>query len=213
MFLLDEGSVFVRDEKGAEAGFNSVEEFSRYYPGKIDLSGYVYIDYEPEKKVFFSRRDAADFSSLENQFTDPIAEFEEIIRDAAGMKERLENPYFDLSVKEAGKYKLKSIKNLTYRTITLHMPEWKQLRWNQYLNIHEKKENAQSLTPFEQALYDGFPGSGESHNECVERVRQALLWILECREANNRRELELESLKSVQEIMDLKEPGYPGFPF
>jgi hypothetical protein len=212
MFLLDDGRVYVRGESGQDIHIQSLEEFNNYFPGDIDLSKEYYIDYEPEKKVFYYRPDRKDFSPLENQWVDHIPEYDAIINEIDQMRESQEDPYFGMSLDEARADKLKEIKRFTYNTITKHMPEWKQMKWNDYMRIYEKKEASEPLTPSEQALYNSFPPKGKKHATAYKNAQKAQAWIKQCIEINDQVEEELSHVEDIQGIKTLQEAIYPVFP-
>lgn len=138
IFLLDDGHIYVRDSLGREVNFNSVDDFYNYYPGVIDLSDDYYIDYEPDKKVFYYSNDPKNYSALVNLFDEAVKEYEAIITNTGVMKERQEDPYYGMNLEEALIEKRNQVKRTTYHTITLNMPEWKQMKWNEYIRLHEK---------------------------------------------------------------------------
>ncbi|NIM11524.1 MAG: hypothetical protein GTO45_16510 [Candidatus Aminicenantes bacterium] len=212
IFLHDDGNVYVRNYPGQEVSFNSVDDFYKYYPGSIDLSGKYYINYEPDRYVFYYRDDPEDFSPLVNQYEAPLPEYEAIIANVSEMIDKRNDPYFGMEVDEARAYKLNEIKRLTYSTITRHLPEWKQLKWNEYIRVYEKIMASHSLTPLEQDLYDGFPDEGETHESCYEKVLKAVSWIIRCAAANDAKEEELANTANLQDIRNIGTPDYPGFP-
>jgi hypothetical protein len=212
MFLFDDGRVYVRGESGQDIHIQTQEEFYNYYPGEIDLSHEYYIDYEPDKKVFYYHPDRKDFSPLENQWTDQIPEYDAIIDEVLEMRNCQEDPYFGLSLEEARTDKLKEIKRFTYNTITRHMPEWKQMKWNDYMRIYEKKKASEPLTPSEQKLYDSFPPKGKKHTTAYKNAQKAVAWIKQCVEANDQVEEELAHVEDIPGIKKIQEGVYPVFP-
>lgn len=212
IFLLDNGHVYIRDANGREVTFETIEEFDKYYNGTIDLTGEHYIDYEPDKGVYYYRDDPGDFSPLVNRFDGPRPDYEAIIDNVKQMMERQNDPYFGLSTEEAYEYKLQQIKQATYRTITRNMPEWKQIKWREYIRLYEKTRAGETLTSLESLDYEGFPGEDAAHELCYERAIRVMSWIQECVEADRVWEAELAAVSGIRGIKDSSGPAYPDFP-
>jgi hypothetical protein len=214
LFLLDKGHVVVRNSSGVEVAFNTIDELNSYYSGNIDLSGEYYIDYEPQRKLFYYNNDPTSVEALENLYEESpfIQEYEDVIADVDNMREKINDPYFGMALKEARAYKLAQIKSMTYRTISEHMPQWKQLRWNDYIKIYEKQDRGETLSPLEQAIFDRFPDEGESHRSCYENVIRAMEWILDCVAENDKKEVELQNVKTIKQLRNIKDTEYPDWP-
>lgn len=213
LLLLDRGtSLTVRDKDGIIVSFETLEDFHKYYPGTVDFSGDYYIDYEPDKKVFFKSQ-KGNFEPLSNQWSGEIPEYEAVIAGAAGMREKRDDPYFGMKLEAAKAYRLNAVKQLTYRTIIQQMPEWKQIRWNEYMRLHEKVDGGGILTPLEQSVYDAFPDAGETHEGCYGDCLTAARWILQCIARNDVKENEIKKARSVKAVKEIKDPGYPPLEF
>jgi len=212
IFLLDNNHIYVRDGQGNEVNFNSIDEFNNYYPGTIDLSDDYYIDYEPDKKLFYYRNDPEDFSALVTLFDEPVEEYEAVITGAGIMKERQEDPYYGMNLEESRVQKFNQLKRMTYHTITRNMPEWKQMKWNEYIRLHEKKKARKKLTAYEQDVYERFRSEDETHNACYRKAQAVMTWIQECVEANDVTEKKLSEAKDIKSIKELEEPEYPIYP-
>jgi len=211
MFLLSSGHVYIRGNSGQEVSFNNLDEFSKYYSGTIDLSNEYYIDYEPEKRVFYYKNNSKDYSPLENRYNDAIREYEEVIADVRNMLEKMKDPYFKMNIEEARTFRKNEIKAITFRTITHYMPEWKQIRWNQFMRLHERLKNDDKLTLLEQAIYNAFPDGNRCHDDCYEDCIKAARWILECIVQNDFREREVSRAASIAVIKSVPDPDYPGW--
>jgi hypothetical protein len=214
LFLLDKGHVIARNGAGMTASFNTVDDFYKYYSGKIDLSGEYYIDYEPDNKLFYYNNDPKSLEALSNRYGENpfVKEYEAVIDDVEKMVDKLKDPYFGLGLKEAKEYKLDAIKGLTYRTITSRLPQWKQAKWNEYIRIYEKHERGETLTRLEQAVFDAFPGEGETHRSRYEDAVKAMEWILKCVAVNNKKEEELKKARGIKTIRGIEDPSYPAWP-
>lgn len=209
LFLVDNGStVTVRDSEGVIVSFQSFEEFREYYTGTVDLSGEYYIDYEPDKKVFFKSY-KGNFEPLSNEWSGEIPEYEAVIAHAADMRAKRDDPYFRLKLPEVKEFRLNAVKQTTYKTITRHMPEWKQIRWNRYMELHEKVVAGAALDALEQAAYDMFPDAGETHEQCYGHCRTAARWILQCIVQNDLKEEEIRKARSIKTVKAIKDPDYP----
>lgn len=212
VFLLERGQIFISDGQGNEINFSSIADFNRYYSGTIALSPEIYIDYEPLRRVFYYRADDSDYSPLVNGFTGALPEYEAIIADAAGMKAKLEDPYYMLDLEPARSYRMQQLRIGTYSLVVSYMPEWKQFSWSEYVRLHEKKAVMGTLAGYEKILYESFPEGEETFEGCYEDAQSALTWILECRAANNAREQEIYAAGSIAAVKAVGEPEYPAFP-
>lgn len=214
MFFLDKDVIFVRNSSGVEVGFNSPEEFYNYYSGTIDLSGEYYIDYEPDKRIFYYNDDPDNVEPLTNRYSDTpsVPEYEDVIADVENMREKLDDPYFGKTLDEAKVYKLADIKNKTFNFISVYMPQWRQLKWNEYIKIYEKQEMGETLTPLEQAVYNGFPDDDETYFSCYEDALTAMNWILQCVAVNNQKEAEYKAASSIEEMKRIGDAVYPAWP-
>lgn len=122
------------------------------------------------------------------------------------------DPYAGLNLEQAREYKLREFKWHTYHTVTRHMPEWKQLRWKEYLYLYEKKQLPEKLFGFEELAFASFPAPGETTAACYRRVQQGLKWVLLCIRAHNNKETELFAAKDIAAIKKISLPDYPTFP-
>jgi len=213
LFMVDRGTyVTARDSNGVEIVFGTIEEFDTYYSGNLDLSGEYYIDYEPERKVLF--RSAKDnFQPLTNIWDGVIRDYEDVIADIANMKAKREDPYFGLSRKQAVRYRLDALRRLTYHTITQNMPEWRQIRWNEFVKLHEKVTAGNALNALEQINYDSLPDGKETHAACYKKCIAAFQWIARCIERHERKKIEIVKTKSIDALRKLENPDYPAWEF
>lgn len=213
LLLLDRGtSLVVRDKDGIMIAFETLEDFHKYYPGTVDFSGKYYIDYEPDKKVFF-KSNKGNFEPLSNEWDGEISEYESVIACVSGMKEKRDDPYFGMKLDAAKAYRLNAVKQLTYRTIIQQMPEWKQIRWNEYMRLFEKVDSGGTLTPVEQSIYDAFPDAGETHAGCYGDCLTASRWIHQCIALNDQKENEIGKARSLKALKEIKNPAYPPLEF
>ncbi|MCP5103804.1 MAG: hypothetical protein GY950_10520 [bacterium] len=211
MFLLTEGKkVFVRDTGGTEVSFTSVEEFDKYYPGTIDLTGEYYVDYEPERSLLYKAAEG-NFEPLVNQWVRDLEVYEDVIGHAADMLSKMEDPYFDLTLEQAKEYRRGAIKSRTYTVVTGHMPEWRQLKWRDYMSLHERVQAGDTLNELDQFAYDCFLDDGETHESAYGTCKQAFQWVLQCVTANNAAEQQVPGCSSLQQLKDLSDPDYPGW--
>ncbi len=214
LFFLDKGLIQIRNSNGVEVIFHTPEDLEKYYSGSIDLSNEHYIDYEPDRRIFFYNNDPDSIEPLSNIYEErpEVPEYEAVIADVKNMKERQEDLYFDLSLAEARDMRLAYLKGLTYKTIMKRMPEWRQVRWNEYARIYEKKQSGQELSPTEQLAYDGFPEKEQTHEFCYQKVCRGLQWLQKCVGVNNGREAEIDDIDEVDVIRNLGDPPYPKWP-
>jgi hypothetical protein len=209
LFMIDRGThITVRDADGNEIVFGTLVEFDTYYSGSLDLSGEYYIDYEPERKVLF--RSAKDnFEPLTNQWSGVIQEYENVIADIMNMKSKWEDPYFGFTLEQAVQYRLDALHRLTYRTITLNMPEWRQIRWNEYVKLYEKVAAGNTLNTLEQLNYDGFPEGNETHETCYSDCITAFQWIAACIAVHEQKKPEITQAGDIDALKAVTAPDYP----
>jgi hypothetical protein len=122
------------------------------------------------------------------------------------------DPYLGLTLEEARAYKLRELKWHTYNMVTHHMPEWKQMKWKEYLHLYEKKQSSEKLFGFEELTFASFPIAGETTAFCYRKVQQGLKWVLLCVRAHNHKEVELFVAKDIAAIKKIGLPDYPAFP-
>jgi hypothetical protein len=209
LFLLDRGRyITVRNAEGTAVSFDTTEEFHRYYSGLLDLAGEYYIDYEPDKEVLYlSAR--GNFKPLNNRWNGPEAVYDNVIADVQNMKTKLEDPYFGLSLEEARERMIQNVKRSTYHTITARMPEWKQIKWKEYIAIHIKTKNNEKLTPLEKAEYESFPAPGRTHEDCYVDSVRAFGWLRECVARSNKVEADARKAGTIKKIKQIQLPDYP----
>lgn len=209
IFVLSTGKhIFIRDADDVEVAFNSIEEFNTYYSGTIDLSSEYYIDYEPNRELLYKAAEG-NFQPLENQWEGIVREYEDILADVPGMAAKLEDPYFGKTVKEAKEYKIQYIKSLTYTTIITHMPEWRQIRWRDYMRLHEAVQDGKTLNALDQVIYDGFPTGDETNDIAYNNCAAAMGWLMQCIAANDHAEAQVPACSTVKKVRDLPDPSYP----
>jgi len=129
MFLVEKGKfVILRDETGTEVGFSSFEDFYKYCPQaefSIDLTGKNYIDYEPDRGLYID--DSDEGISVANA---PVAAFEAIINSIDTINNRVNDPYYDVTLAEAKVLKIASVRAEASQLITDKWPVYTQLNIN-----------------------------------------------------------------------------------
>lgn len=209
IFVLSDGkNVYIRDANGVEISFNSIEDFNACYSGTVDLSNDYYIDYEPHRELLYKSAEG-NFQPLENQWEGTVQEYEDIIVDVPGMAAKLADPYFGKAAKEAKEYKIHHIKRLTHTTITTRMPEWKQIRWRDYMRIHEAVQDGKPLNALDRVVYDGFPTGDETNETAYNKCVAAMEWIVRCIAANDDAEAKVPACSTVRAVKKLPDPAYP----
>lgn len=123
-----------------------------------------------------------------------------------------EDPYLGLTLEEARAFKLRELKWHTYNTVTRHMPEWKQMKWKEYLHLYEKKMASEKLFGFEELTFASYPTPGETTASCYCKVQCGLKWVLLCVRAHNNKETELFVAPDIAAIKKIGLPDYPVFP-
>lgn len=142
LFLLDRGKIIiVRNAKGEQVSFHSIEEFNKYYPA-LDLSGKAYINYEPERRPIATYIDDSDPEISAKDI--PNAGYEDVIAAASDLKEQKADPYFGMSLAEAKARRIKEIKKETMCSTYLKWPMWKQINCNAGIYAPEMKTEKDS---------------------------------------------------------------------
>ena len=79
---------------------------------------------------------------------------------------------------------MKQAKQLTFEAITVYMPEWRQIKWRNYMSIYEKEQRGETLTSVEIAIVNQMCESDSptqadkdaAYNNC----QTAMGWINDC---------------------------------
>lgn len=72
--------------------------------------------------------------------------------------------------------KITMLSSQTYGNISKYMPDWRLNRWKAYYQLSKKT----ILDTLEQAEYDAFLDTGETHAQCSVYVPIALQWVIDC---------------------------------
>jgi len=102
MFLYNNNIIVVRSlDREVRESFSGLAEFDRYCGDYgIDLSGYVYVDYEPERNLFFTQT-PAQVNAIDRKNEMPVAAYDAIVQDVATLMDRKADPYFGIVDVEA----------------------------------------------------------------------------------------------------------------
>ena len=113
MFLIEKGKYVVVRDGDKEVGFSSFDEYLLYYPeNPVDLTGKVYVDYEPDRGMFIDSSDPS--ITVENA---PVPEYEAVINAIDTLIYRKSDPYWGKTVAEAVALKQEEITR--FREVTL----------------------------------------------------------------------------------------------
>jgi len=93
-----------------------------------------------------------------------------------------------------------------------HMPEWRQTKWDKYIDLYERNIAGETLSVYNQSFFDGFPDPPETPLDCYNNALLAMNWILECTVAHNIKENELMSATNMEELLAVTNPDYPTWP-
>ena len=128
MVLVEKGLfVVIRDEAGTEVGFSSFDDFYKYCPQvefNVDLTGKVYIDYEPD-----SSRNIYIDSGISSANI-PNANFDGLISNLDVIKARVDDLYYDLDLSEAKALKKTQLQNEANAVIIAKWPIYTQININ-----------------------------------------------------------------------------------
>lgn len=213
MFLIEKGKfVVIRDNNDNEISFSTIEEFKKFYP---EIGTFIdskwYVDYEPNRYCHFIIID----NNTENIFkTNPfVQEYEQAIVNLQVIIDRKNNPYYNKTLEEAKAIAITDLKSNTRSYINQHMPDWKQFRWNQFMQIYEKVKKNETLTDLETAVYNDFPDTetGETAKSCYDDCQTAFNWNLICIKENNKAEKLIQKTTTIEEIKTII-PAYPVWP-
>lgn len=119
-----------------------------------------------------------------------------------------------ISLADSKTQRLDQIKGLTYTTIVAEMPEWRQIRWNKYIDLHRLvlASSVEDLEAIDQTYYNNFPNSGETNATCYDDCLSALSWILQCISANDAKEEEIDLAVNAAGVIGVQDPTYPTWP-
>jgi len=93
-----------------------------------------------------------------------------------------------------------------------HMPFGKQVKWKEYMKLHERVLMKKQLTPLDQTIYDTFPYPNESHQDAYDRCVSAFRWIIQCVRCSDETERRLQAADTVDQLIGLSDPEYPEWP-
>ena len=129
MFLVEKGKfVILRDENGTEVGFGSFDEFYKYCPineFSIDLTGKNYIDYEPDRGLYID-----DSDSNISVADAPVATYEAIINSIDTIQNRVNDPYYGVTLAEAKALKIQTLRAEANNVLIAKWPLYTQLNIN-----------------------------------------------------------------------------------
>ncbi len=93
-----------------------------------------------------------------------------------------------------------------------YMPEWRQTKWDKYIDLFERDSAGEILSVYNQGFFEGFPDAPETPLECYTNALLAMNWILECTTSHNIKENELMSATNMEELLAVTNPDYPVWP-
>jgi len=131
MFLVEKGQyVVIRDEAGTEVGFGSFADFEKYCPigeFNVDLTGKVYIDYEPHasRNIYID----SEVPAITNADI-PNALYDGLISNVDVIKSRVDDPFYGLSLAEAKTLKKDQLRSEANAIIIAKWPVYTQLNIN-----------------------------------------------------------------------------------
>lgn len=133
MILIEKGSiVIIRDSNDIEVGFSSIEQFNNYCSDfEVSLHGKYYLDYEPEKNLYI---DDILFGDRFNHYDENINnglvnEYELLITNAEIIKNRVDNPFYLLSLEDAKQLKKEFLRIEAKNIIYTKWPPFKQINY------------------------------------------------------------------------------------
>lgn len=131
MFLIEKGHIVViRKSLEMEVSFDTLEEFMKYIPefNVSRCSDYYYLDYEPERKVHFYnlQTDKPNADLKKGPIPDKI--FDDLIDNFLLIKQRKNDPFWDMSFDEAKIFSLVQMQNKildSIRKLSSELDNWK----------------------------------------------------------------------------------------
>jgi len=79
MFLVEKGKYVVIRDGSKQAVFESFEEFYHYCSSTIDLTGKVYIDYEPDRNIYLDSEANITIFACVPEYDAVIADIDSLI--------------------------------------------------------------------------------------------------------------------------------------
>jgi len=101
MFLVENGIVIIKDEKGRRASFRNKEEFYKYCPWEefaVLVDDFEYLDYEPDRNLYLKQLKGKEIEALEPK---PVEAYEQLIDALPEILARIADPFFDMYIEEA----------------------------------------------------------------------------------------------------------------
>lgn len=110
--------------------------------------------------------------------------------------------------------KITAMRVQTYAHVTAHMPEWRQLKWNQYISYYDRCEgNTSSMRGFEVDVMNTMLNSGETYKDGYERAITGLSWLSRCIVYHDQMEKEVMRMFDAHAAeFDITAMDYPNYP-
>ena len=110
--------------------------------------------------------------------------------------------------------KITALRTQTYVYVTAKMPEWRQLKWNQYIAYYDRTQgNITKLKPHELGVMKTMLNPGETPLDGYNRAIAGLEWLSFCILYHDRIEKKIIALREVQVAgFDITAVNYPVYP-
>jgi hypothetical protein len=108
--------------------------------------------------------------------------------------------------------KLKIVSDLeinTYNYVITYMPEWRQLKWDKYIGLHEKITSGSKLSDYESQFYNSFPEDSETYSECYINALKAMAWISLCTQKHDEQKTKIMQATDIEKVVNMILPDYP----
>lgn len=110
--------------------------------------------------------------------------------------------------------KITALRTQTYIYVTAHMPEWRQMKWNQFISYYDRSQgDITKLKPFEVGVMKTMLNEGENYKDGYSRAMTGLEWLSYCILYHDKIEKKIRTIQESQVArFDITMVDYPVYP-
>lgn len=106
---------------------------------------------------------------------------------------------------------INALRAQTYAYITAYMPEWRQMKWNNYITYYRRGIN--NLEFFEREIAKTMLDEGDDYAAAFERATTGMKWLAKCTKIHDNFEKQIMGMtdEGISGI-DISLAAYPSWP-